>query len=307
MEPPSGERHVRAAPVDLTGHTVVVTGASPGSIGFATARSLADWGADVVVTGRGDTAALLEALSGVRRSIAGHRLELTDPISVDRFASWFGSRHDRLDVLINNAGVHLDLRRTWTEPRQTDDGHEIHWRTNYLGTMHLTHRLLPILLRTARRAGEARVVNVVSKLHARGRNDLMFDGVDPYDSWIAYGVSKLALVHAAAELARRYPGVRGYAVHPGAVFSHIADRGLEERRVLSSVRRVFAPLERRLLLSPDQGAQTSLHCATRRELTSGYYRACARAASSRDSQDRRAGSRLWDVTERWVRDLRATE
>src|SRR3954447_3353864 len=160
----TGERHARARPVDLDGRTVVVTGASPGSLGFATARALADWGADVVVTTRADTAATLAALSGVRRSVAGHPLDLTDPASVERFAAWFERTADRLDVLVHNAavplglprkagepGVHLDLRSKWSDPRRTADGHEIHWRTNYLGTAHLTNRLLPQLLSTAER------------------------------------------------------------------------------------------------------------------------------------------------------------
>ncbi len=296
----TGERHARARPVDLSGRTIVVTGASAGSLGFATARALADWGANVVVTTRSDTASVLRALSGVRRSVAGHPLDLTDVASVDSFADWFARTADRLDVLINNAGVHLDLRSKWPEPRHTADGHEIHWRTNYLGPAHLTHRLLPHLLATAEQSGEARVVNVVSKLHARGRNAYLFAPIDPYDSWTAYGTSKLALIHSAAELARRYPALRAYALHPGSVFSHIADRGLEERPVLSTVRRAFAPIERRLLLSPDQGAQTTLHCATAPDLPSGYYRACAPAACSRDAQDRAVATRLWDDTAAWV-------
>ena len=71
---------------------------------------------------------------------------------------------ERLDVLINNAGVHLDLMSAWKEPRLTDDGFEIQWRTNYLGTMHLTHELRAALETTAGATGEARVVNVVSSL-----------------------------------------------------------------------------------------------------------------------------------------------
>src|SRR3954454_5335890 len=110
----TGDRHARARPVDLDGRTVVVTRASPGSLGFATARALADWGADVVVTTRADTAATLAALSGVRRSVAGHSLDLPDVGSVERFAAWFERTADRLDVLVNNAGVHLDLRSKWT-------------------------------------------------------------------------------------------------------------------------------------------------------------------------------------------------
>ena len=296
----TAERQARARPVELDGRTVVVTGATPGSLGFATARALADWGANVVVTTRTDTGAAVRALSGGPRPVAGHPLDLTDAESVQRFAGWLARTADRLDVLVNNAGVHLDLRSKWREPRRTPDGHEIHWRTNYLGPAHLTHALLPLLLATAERTGEARVVNVVSKLHARGRNDYLFAPIDPYDSWTAYGTSKLALVHATGELAQRHPSLRAYALHPGSVFSHIADRGLEERRVLSAVRHAFAPVERRLLLSPEQGAQTTLHCATAPGLPSGYYRACALAAPSRDAEDRAVAARLWEETAKWV-------
>ena len=90
----------RAARVDLNGRRIIVTGATPGSLGFATAEALSAWGADVVTTSR----------SGV----AGRALDLTDAASVRAFADWYISEHDRLDVLVNNAGIHLDLSSTWT-------------------------------------------------------------------------------------------------------------------------------------------------------------------------------------------------
>jgi len=84
-----------------------------------------------------------------------------------RFVRWFVATHgDRLDVLINNAGINLDLLSRWKEPRLTDDGFEIQWRTNYLGSAHLTHLLLPLLERTGKTTGDARVLNVVAHLWA---------------------------------------------------------------------------------------------------------------------------------------------
>jgi NAD(P)-dependent dehydrogenase (short-subunit alcohol dehydrogenase family) len=289
----------RADRVDLSGRTAVVTGASQGGIGFATAELLAAWGADVVITTRADPAATVALLgAGVR----GHRLDLTDADSVETFAAWC----DRpVDVLVNNAGVHLDLRTDWDEPKLTADGFEIHWRTNYLGTAHLTHQLLPQL----RAAEHARVVNVVSKLHARADNRHLFAAVEPYHSWVAYGASKLALIHHAFELNRRYApvGVSGYALHPGAVYTRIADKGLAGHRVLNTMRHALAPVERRVLLSADDGAQTPMHCATAADAPGGrYYVNCAVAEPSEAATDPAVGQRLWERTEEWINELAQT-
>lgn len=288
-----------AAPVDLYGRRIIVTGASPGSLGAATARALAAWGAQVVITTRSNS---LDAARSIGAGVAGHPLDLTDASSVDAFADWYAREHDGLDVLINNAGAHLDLRAKWKEPQLTADGYEVHWRTNYLGTMHLTHRLLPLVERAAETSGDGRVVNVVSKLHIRGRNEFLFAPLTPYHSWDAYGLSKLALVHAANEIARRYASanVRGYSLHPGSVYTHIADRGLEGQRAISALRRALAPIEARTLLSPEQGAQTSLHCATAPGLPPGYYRNCTLAKPSDEALDGAAAARLWDETAGWI-------
>jgi NAD(P)-dependent dehydrogenase (short-subunit alcohol dehydrogenase family) len=280
---------------------VVVTGAGPGSLGAATAAVLDSWGAQVTVTTRSAADAAAWAIGP---GVVGRDLDLTDVESVAAFGAWcqeqFGA--DGLDVLINNAGIHLDLRSTWSEPHLTRDGYEIHWRTNYLGTMHLTHLLLPLILRAADRSGDGRVVNVVSKLHARGTNRFLFEPLTPYHSWDAYGQSKLALVHASSEIARRHSDrrLRAYAVHPGSVASNIADRGLEGHRILGAARRVLAPVERRVLLSPEHGAQTSVHCATAPDAASGYYRDCTRAEPSEAAGDVAVAQRLWDQTAAWV-------
>src|SRR3546814_2341650 len=94
--------------------------------------------------------------------------------------------------------------------------------------MQLTNALLPLLLRSAAQTCDARIVNVVSMLHTRGRNEFLFTPITPYNSWVAYGTSKLALVHATFELQRHHAaaGLQAYCLHPGAVFSNIADKGL---------------------------------------------------------------------------------
>ncbi len=295
-----------ATRVNLSGKNIIVTGASENSLGFATATLLAQWGAHVTITTRNateQTVALLKKNSGYV-CVDGHDMDLTEAGSVANFAHWYQQTHgDRLDVLINNAGIHLDLRSEWKSPRLTADGHEIHWRTNYLGTAQLTQTLLPLLLDTAKQTGDARVVNVVSQLHSKGRNSPLFAPLDPYNSWRAYGTSKLALVHYTRELERRYgnQGLHAFCLHPGAVYTRIADKGLEGHFLIGLLRKCLAPVEAFFLLSPQQGAQTSLHCATATGLHGGaYYVDCTEAPASTEAQDAAAAQRLWEQTDVWL-------
>ncbi|MGH8506484.1 MAG: SDR family NAD(P)-dependent oxidoreductase [Stenotrophobium sp.] len=304
-------RAPQAQRVDLRGRKIIVTGAARGSIGYETARILASWGADVTVSSRSNAAALAEALrtqlEGVPDCgrIDARELDLCDTNSVNAFAGWYRAQHgERLDVLVNNAGVHLDLLSQWKAPHMTADGHEIHWRTNTLGTMQLTTRLLPLLQNAAAQTGDARIVNVVSMLHAKGRNAWLFGPQERYNSWVAYGTSKLALVHATLELQRRYAAsenVQAYCLHPGAVYTNIAAKGLAGNPLLESIRNFFAPVEAFFLLTPEEGAQTQLHCATSPDAHGGrYYRECQPAPASADSADTQVSARLWEQTQAWI-------
>lgn len=299
-----------AAPVDMTGQVAVVTGCAPGSLGEATAVLLAERGAHVVVTRRRYTQEAVMHVSRLSLSagVSGHDMDLQSRGSVQRFAAWVQRRHpDGIDVLVNNAGVHLDLMRRWKEP-QIVDGHEVHWRTNYLGTAHLTQALLPMLLRRAIRTGDTRVVHVASGLHRRGRNSHLLNMQDfmdsHYDSWVAYGNSKLALMHHAAGLHTRYEsrGVQAFSLHPGAVYTNVADRGLAGHALLQSVRSILAPVERFLLQTRYEGAQTALHCAGYPRLRGGlYFERCAAARASPELSSLEAGHRLWEQTQSWLR------
>lgn len=94
----------RATPVDLTSKLIVVTGGTAGSVGRETARLLTSWGAEVITT---------------TRSGGTHPPDLTEPTSVRTFADWFSRTHgERLDALVNNAGVHLDLMSAWKQPAE---------------------------------------------------------------------------------------------------------------------------------------------------------------------------------------------
>ena len=305
----------KAGKVDMSDRRVVVTGASRGSIGYETARTLASWGATVAVTCLEDGDALQASLRGDLRSmgvdedrISARRMDLCDPQSVAEFTAWYEDRHGReLHVLINNAGVHLDLLERHKEPLLSTDGFEIHWRTNYLGTFHLTSLLLPLLVKGGRRTGDARIINVVSHLHDRGSNARFFEESTDYSSWQAYGQSKLALVHFSRELQRRYAGecnLQSVALHPGSSYTNMTFRGLREYPALWRTVRMFAPLEALVLLSPAQGAQTSIMCASKTPLEGGgYYERCDIAAASEDATDARVAKRLWKMSQDWVTSL----
>jgi len=309
-----------AEQVDLKGKNVVVTGASEGSLGYATARTLARWGALVVVTSRRNTAAIVDTLQqelqkqGDSALIIGHELDLCDANSVNSFCQWYLQNHgERLDILVNNAGVHLDLMSKWEEPTLSEDGHEVQWRTNYLGTAHLTHKLLPLLQQTGDKFGDARVVNVGSQIHSKARNEALFDPGTSYNSWKSYGMSKLALIHFSHELNRRFSEthkLQSYCLHPGGTggtYTAVADKGFANAPVIGFLRKLGAPLERLFMSTPEEGAQTQLYCATSPEAVGGYYYVnCAIGQASENSNDRATAKRLWDSTQEWLNNLPAT-
>jgi retinol dehydrogenase 12 len=141
-------------------------------------------------------------------------------------------------------------------------------------------------------------------LHKRGSNALLFAPQPRYDSWVAYGLSKLALIHHSFELQRRHAaeGVRTYCLHPGAVYTNIADKGLAGNPRIAAMRKALAPVERLFLLTAEEGAQTQLHCATNPGAEGGrYYVKCKPAQPGADALDAEVSARLWRETEDWLR------
>lgn len=210
----------------LSGRTALVTGASSG-IGRAAAHALAGLGADVIMVGRhpertAEAAQEVRVRQG-RGNVRTLIFDLASLASVTDGARAALAMAPRLDILINNAGVH-DLRSGTTH-----DGFEVTYATNYLGPFQLTRLLTPRLLKTAARHGQARVVNVSSLTH---RLASRFDPADPIPhpwppagplSREPYSESKLANILHADELARRHgdAGLRAHSVHPGNVATNI--------------------------------------------------------------------------------------
>ncbi|HEY2313159.1 MAG TPA: SDR family oxidoreductase [Streptosporangiaceae bacterium] len=274
---------------EVAGRTFLVTGGNTG-IGLATARELAARGGRVHIACRspekGQAAvAAITAATGSDQ-IAFLKLDLADLGSVRVAAQAFLDTGEPLHVLINNAGV--AGRRGLTR-----DGFELIFGVNHLGHFAFTTALLECLT-----ASQGRIVNVASDAHFQAPG-IDFDRLRRPARTIAamreYAVSKLCNVVFTQELARRLAGtgVTAYALHPGVVASDIW------RRVPWPVR----PLITRRMLTVDQGARTSLYCATAAELAqvSGrYYDDCAEREPSPVATPE-LGAHLWAQSEEWIR------
>ena len=269
--------------------TVVVTGANTG-IGLATASALAGQGWRVWVACRSEGKGAA-AVAGIRAATGNDAvfllmLDLADLSSVRACAAEFLARGEALHVLINNAGV--GGRRGLTK-----QGFELMFGVNHLGHFLLTQLLLERLTSS----GPARVVTVASDAHysAPGIDwDALRRPARGITGLGEYAVSKLCNVLFSQELARRTEGtgVHAYALHPGVVASDIW------RRVPWPVR----PLVTRRMLTVDQGAQTSLYCATSPSVAgdSGrFYDKCALREASEVATPE-LGRALWERSEAWT-------
>ena len=308
-------RKPTATRVDMSGRRIIVTGASPNSLGYETARILAGWGAFVVVTRTREVASMerslrhdLHRIGADGSRVKARMLDLCDVDSVNRFAMWYATHHEgRLDVLINNAGIHRNILNPRKRPPQSEDGFEIHWRTNYLGTYHLTSLLLPFLKRSGLESGDARVINVSSHLHDRGTNESLFNGAGRYHSWEAYGLSKLALLHFSFEIQRRFAdryNLQSAALHPGSVDTNLTRMAVPAGTTGSMFHRIGSAMASRVLLPLQYGAQTTVMCASERPWQGGrYYYRCGIEESSEESRDRTVSKLLWERSSAWVKTL----
>jgi len=289
---------------DQSGRVAVVTGANSG-IGYEAAKSLAGAGAHVVLAcrdperGHGAEQQLRDAHPDASVELAS--LDLASLASVRDFAKGSSDRHERLDLLVNNAGVMAIPRRT------TADGFEMQLGTNHLGHFALTGLLLPRLLATP----GSRVVNVSSTAHKMGRMD--FDdlqGERRYVRWPAYGQSKLANLLFTYQLQRRLSAgdreTKSVACHPGWAATNLQTTGAKMDG--SALMERLAELGNRLF-SQDaaMGALPTLYAATAPHVDGGDYIGPNRffetwgyptkVRSTRASHDRAAAEKLWRISE----------
>ncbi len=280
---------------DQTGRVAIVTGANTG-IGLEAARELARMGATVVIASRNATKAEAAANDIQQDELAGEvvimLLDLADLDSIGRFAEEFRGRFDRLDLLVNNAGVMMPPQS------KTADGFELQFGTNHLGHFALTGLLLELLLNTE----GSRIVNVASTAHAYGSMDLDDPNWErrPYKRMASYAQSKLANLLFTLELQRRLETAG--AATP-VVSCHPGWTGTDLQRY-SGILRFLNPL---FGMKPWKGALPTLYAATSAEVTAGGYYGphgwqqmwgYPKAVESTDAaKDADTARRLWNMSE----------
>jgi dehydrogenase/reductase SDR family protein 13 len=276
---------------DLANKTFIITGANTG-IGKITARELARAGAHVILACRSEakTAAVIDE---IRRDTGNAHVEylhldLGDLASVRACAEAILARNVPIHGLINNAGL-AGARGL------TKDGFELTWGTNHLGHYLFTRLLLDRL----KQAGHARIVNVASASHYQAKGidwSVMNQPTRSTTGMREYAVSKLSNVLFTKELARRLEGtgVTTYAVHPGVVATDVW------RKVPGPLRWVI----KKFMISPEEGAQASLRCATDPELaaqTGRYYDVGGKEKEpNRVANDVELARTLWTKSAEWT-------
>jgi retinol dehydrogenase-14 len=269
----------------MAGKTVLVTGGT-GGIGKATAARLAAMGAQVGITGRDiartrAVAAEIAVASG-NPAVDPFPADMSSQAEVRRLAGEVLAAYPRLDVLVNNVGGF------WATRRLTADGLERTFAVNHLAPFLLTGRL------TA--SAPARIVTVSSGAQTTGKIDFGdLQGERRYSGQRAYSQSKLANILFTYELARRLDGtgVTATVLHPGVVRSGFAAEDP------SPMLKLFLPLIRLFLKTPEKGAPTSIYLASSPEVegvTGTYFADSKPRASSPASRDTATAARLWQIS-----------
>lgn len=280
---------------DQTGRIAIVTGANSG-IGFETARVLAKKGAMVILGCRNinkGRQAINKIHTGTNKAkVELMELDLSNLQSVHNFSAAFLQKHDRLDLLINNAGVMVPPYS------KTNDGFELQFGTNHLGHFGLTGLLIHLLKATP----GSRIVNLSSMAHKGGKlnfDDLQWEKRE-YKPWQAYGDSKIANLYFTFELQRHLNengnSTIATAAHPGWTATD-----LQRNSSLSNfLNRFFAQ-------QPHAGAWPTLLAAVDDSAKGGeYYGPCGfleikghpkRVQPNKLAQDREVAARLWKVSE----------
>jgi NAD(P)-dependent dehydrogenase (short-subunit alcohol dehydrogenase family) len=274
----------------MEGKVVLITGGTSG-IGRAAATALAAMGAEVAVTGRSRQRGEA-AVEEIRDTSGNERVslmlaDLAVQTEVRGLAEEFRERYDRLDVLVNNAGI-IQSKRT-----ETPDGLELTLAVNHLAPFLLTNLLLDLLKESA----PSRIITVSSE--ARRGAQIDFEDLQSerrYRAFKVYGMTKLANILFTYELAERLEGtgVVANCLHPGGVNTNF---GTNNRSVGTLLFRAFKPFMR----TPEQGADTIVYLAISPEagkMTGRYLTDRKVVSSFNEPHDEATQKRLWEVSEK---------
>jgi len=275
--------------VNMAEKVCLVTGGNSG-IGKSVALGLAKMGATVVVVSRnkekGETAVTDTVEKSGNNNVELIQADMSSQNSIHQLVNEFRARHEKLHLLINNAGVYL------TKRSETEDGLESTFAVNHLGPFLLTSLLVDILKASA----PSRIVNVTSDAHKGARvnfDDLQ--GERKFSGWQAYGQSKLAMILYTRGLAKKLEGtgVTVNSAHPGVVRTNFAKNngGL----VMLGFR--FLGM---FFISPESAAKRILYVATSPDLegvTGKYFTKMHEVKSSQESYDDDSARRLWQISE----------
>ena len=277
---------------DLIGKIILVTGATNG-IGKAATTEFAKRGASVTLIGR-DQEKTEQIVNELKASTANPNLDyilcdLTKLADIRLAAEEFKSKHDRLDVLVNNAGA------TFKKPVLGPDGYEITFALNHLAYFQMTTALLDLIRKTP----NARVVSTSSSMQARGKLDLV---QTPYNTAVsgprAYGTSKLANILFTKELQRKLEGTSAVAncFEPGMVNTSFGAFGTDQGWFINLVYTLAQPFA----VTPEQGADSLIWLATSAEAASlkGQYISKRKIAKpAKQALDDQLASDLWILSE----------
>ncbi|KAK5175134.1 uncharacterized protein LTR77_000271 [Saxophila tyrrhenica] len=285
----------------LEGKVIIVTGGNAG-LGKETVTQLARHNPKEIFLAARTASKAESAIEEIKKTVPGSnvsflQLDLSSLEAVKKAADEFKSRSDRLDILINNAGI---MAVPWAK---TVDGYEIQFGTCHMGHALLTRLLMPTMLKTAEQPNsDVRVINLSSEGHNMAPwNGIVYDQaeLERWGTWRRYGQAKLANILHARELQRRKPSITATAIHPGVIMTDL----YTSVNSTSFVMRMSTGIMKSIFMDVPHGAHNSLWAATgpKGTVRTSYYWKPVGSKSGGSfwhAQKPKLAEELWDWTEK---------
>ncbi|KAL6721879.1 hypothetical protein ACLMJK_000984 [Lecanora helva] len=307
---------------DLGGKVILVTGGNTG-LGYEAVRQLAAHQPSRIYLAARTPTKGENAVAAIKKEFPSANvtylpLDLSSFQSISDAVKQFKSESQRLDILMNNAGIMAspptkaitNPNLTNSVPRgSTEEGYEIQFGTNHMGHALLTHLLMPTLLATAQQQppSTVRIINLTSEGHNFARTpSVLLDRsqLDASSAWVRYGYSKLANILFTKALAKRYPTITSVAVHPGVIATDLYNPNAKSNFFVGMGIRFLGGLRG----SVEVGARNQLWAATapageKGEVVSGgYYTPVGKVSGgSPCARNEKLADELWEFTEREIK------